>query len=69
MTRLYDLCKQVSEELEQTHAGNPMALIRAKGEIATRVGFLVGMVGPHDFDDPDKITRLQAAVRDIGIHA
>jgi len=68
MTGLYDLCKQVSDELERTHSGDPMGLIRAKGQIATRTGFLVGLVGPGDHDDPEKIRRLASVATELGIH-
>ncbi len=68
MTRLYDLCKRISQELERTHSGDPVGLIRAKGQIATRTGFLVGMVGPGDHDDPDKMHRLLSVAGELGIH-
>lgn len=69
MGQLYDLCSRVTTYLESKHADDPLALIRAKGEIATRTGFLVSMVSPNEFDDPNKIARLREAVSRLGIPA
>lgn len=68
MGALYDLCQKVTQHLERTYP-DPIGLIRAKGEVATRAGFLVSLVGPGDYDDPDKITRLRRAVRELDIPA
>jgi hypothetical protein len=65
--QLYELCQRVSSELERRHAGDPMGLMRAKGELATRTGFLAGMVGPNDSDDAEKTRRLRDAASAIGI--
>lgn len=67
MSRLYEVCKQVSESLESTHAGEPLELIRAKGLLATKVGFLVSLVTPHDYDDPMKIAAVLGAAAELGI--
>lgn len=67
MSQLYQLCKRVGEQLETTHAGDAMALLRAKGQFATKTGFLVTMVSPADPDDPVKIVRLQQAAAELGI--
>lgn len=69
MGTLYDLCKRVSAELEAKHAGDPIGLVRAKGELATRAGFLVTLVGPNDYDDPGKVAALRAAASELGIVA
>lgn len=69
MGQLYDLCARVTSYLEAQHADDPMALIRAKGEIATRTGFLVSMVHPSEFDDPHKIAKLREAINSLGIGA
>lgn len=67
VSQLYQLCKRVGERLEATHAGDAMALLRAKGQLATKAGFLVTMVSPADSDDPVKIVRLQQAAAELGI--
>lgn len=69
MGTLYELCKRVSAELESKHAGDPIGLVRAKGELATRAGFLVTLVGPNDHDDPAKVAALKAAATELGIVA
>lgn len=67
MSELFRLCKRVGEQLEATHRGDPMGLLRAKGELATKAGFLVTMVSPGDADDPDKTLRLHRAAAELGI--
>jgi hypothetical protein len=67
VNHLFQLCKRVGEQLEATHAGDPMALLRAKGQLATKAGFLVTMVSPADPNDPDKIARLHIAAAELGI--
>lgn len=69
MGTLYDLCKRVSAGLEAKHAGDPIGLVRAKGELATRAGFLVTLVGPNAHDDSDKVAVLRAAADELGIVA
>ncbi len=69
MGDLYDLCSRVTAHLERAHAGDPMGLIRAKGELATHTGFLVSMVTRGEADDPIKIARLRDALDDLGISA
>ena len=66
--RLYDLCRCASEHLESAHIGDQIGLVRAKGQLATKTGFLVSLVSPSDADDPDKIRRLCAAADELGIH-
>jgi hypothetical protein len=65
---LYEMCRKVSEELERRHAGNPMGLVVAKGELARQTGFLAGLVGRSDPDDPEKIRRLRDAAAGIHIY-
>lgn len=67
MSELFRLCKQVGERLEAAHGADPMGLLRAKGELATKAGFLVTMVTPNDVDDPDKMRRLVRAAAELGI--
>lgn len=69
MGQFYDLCSRVTTYLETKHSDDPMALILAKGDIATRTGFLVAMVHPSDFDDPSKIAKLREAMSSLGIPA
>lgn len=66
MGRLFDLCRRVSDQLERSHT-EPIALVRAKGEIAAKAGFLVTLVSPNDPDDAEKIRRLQAAAHELGL--
>lgn len=65
--KLYDMCRRVSDALERQYSTDPMGLIRAKGELATITGFLAGLVGPNDLDDPEKIRRLREAATTLGI--
>lgn len=67
MGTLFDICRRVSLELEARHSNDAMGLLRAKGEIASRAGFLVALVGPNDPDDPEKVRKLSAAARELGI--
>jgi hypothetical protein len=69
MPELYRLAAEVTVRLEQRFAADPIGLIRAKGAIATKTGFLVSLVSPSDHDDPDKVRllRLAAAELDIAI--
>jgi hypothetical protein len=67
VSELFRLCKRVGEQLEANHAGDPMALLRAKGRLATKAGFLVTMVSPADSDDRDKTARLRQAAIELGI--
>ena len=62
------MCRKVSEELERRHAGDPMGLVLAKGEMARQTGFLAGLVGPSDHDDPGKIAALRHAAAAVNIH-
>jgi hypothetical protein len=64
---LYDLASSAIQQLETKHSNDPMALIRAKGDLATRTGFLVSLVSRNDPDDPVKITKLMHAASELGI--
>jgi hypothetical protein len=57
----------VSSELESKYANDPIGLVRAKGELATRAGFLVTLVGPGDDDDPEKVHALRSAAAELGL--
>lgn len=63
---LFDMCRQVTTRLESKHI-EPMALLRAKGELASKAGFLVTLVAQADPDDPEKIRRLHSAALQLGI--
>ena len=63
---LFDMCRRATTRLESTHA-EPMALLRAKGELATKAGFLVTLVAHSDPDDPEKMHRLREAAFELGI--
>jgi hypothetical protein len=67
VSNLFLLCKRVGEQLEAAHPNDPMALLRAKGQLATKAGFLVTMVSPADPDDPEKAARLQRVAAELGI--
>lgn len=67
MGALYDLSSAITDRLERDHAGDPMSLLRAKGALATKVGFLVSLVSPADTDDQDKIDKLKHAAAEMGI--
>ncbi len=67
MSEFYNLCTKVSSHLEESFSQDPLGLIRAKGEVATRTGFLVSLVGPGDPDDPAKIRLLQDVAKSLDI--
>lgn len=64
---LYELCQRVNAELERRHAGDPMGLVRAKGELARQTGFLAGLITRTDHNDPEKVRRLRDAASSLGI--
>lgn len=67
MGTLYDLCVRAGKELEARYGADPIGLIRAKGELAAKSGFLVTMVSPNDVDDLHKRERLVNAAREMGL--
>lgn len=67
MSKLYALCKSASEQLEAIHGNDAMALLRAKGELAAKAGFLVTLVSPGDPDDPQKAAKLRHVAAELGI--
>lgn len=66
MGELYTLARMVNAELEVKHP-DAIALMMAKGRLASQTGFLVSAVQPSDPDDPERIVRLRNAARDLGI--
>lgn len=68
MGTLYDLCAAAGRQLETRHAGDPIGLVRAKGELAAKAGFLVTLVGPSDPSDPMKIESLRRAAAELGLN-
>lgn len=66
MSALYDLASRITRQLENANADDPMGLIRAKGQLATKTGFLVAMITPQDPDDPIKLDRLRSAATELG---
>lgn len=67
MPELYRLAIGVTRHLEERHAGDPIGLIRAKGELAAKTGFLVTLISATDHDDPEKVRRLRDAATELGI--
>lgn len=67
MGLLYEMATRVTRELEKRHGTDPIALVRAKGQLATRTGFLVSLIGPNDPDDPAKIHAITLAAVELGI--
>jgi len=67
MGALYDIAQQVNGALARKHDGDAIGLVLAKGELATRTGFLVTLISPTDPDDPVKVHALREAARDLGI--
>ncbi len=64
---LYELCARATEQLEARYGSDPIGLVRAKGELAAKAGFLVTLVAPNDVDDQQKRERLVVAAREMGI--
>lgn len=67
LNTLYTMCRRAGAELETRHAADPIGLVRAKGELATRAGFLVTLVSPDDPNDPEKVRSLLSAAASLGI--
>lgn len=67
MGTLYDLCVRAGKELESRYGDDPIGLVRAKGELAAKAGFLVTLVTPNDVDDQQKRERLVRAAMEMGI--
>lgn len=67
MSQLYALCRTVHDRLESRHGHDPLELIRAKGALVARTGFVVSLVMPTDPDDPEKIVALRRAARAFDI--
>lgn len=67
MTTLYQMALEVTNQLEKRHASDPIGLIRAKGTLATKTGFLVALISPTDHDDPEKAQLLRSAAAELGI--
>ena len=61
MSELYRLASRITELLESRHRDDMIGLVRAKGEVAVRTGFLVTLITPHDPDDPEKLRLLREA--------
>lgn len=69
MSELYSLASAITAQLERRHGSDALGLVRAKGALATKTGFLVSLIGPNDPDDPAKVTRLREAARELGLSA
>lgn len=67
MPELYRIASTITRLLEERHASDPIALIHAKGELATKTGFLVSLITPNDADDPEKLRLLRTAAVEMGI--
>jgi len=67
MPELYCLATSITRQLEARHVGDMIGLVRAKGELATRAGFMVTLVGRNDPDDPQKVSRLREVAVELGI--
>ena len=67
MPEIYRLAAAITEHLAVNHAADPIGLIRAKGLLAQRTGFLISLITPNDPDDPDKIRLLRQAAAEFGI--
>jgi hypothetical protein len=67
MPELYLLASAITRHLGVLHANDSIGLIRAKGTLATRTGFLVSLISPNDPDDPEKVQLLRQAATELGI--
>ncbi|MHB9005180.1 MAG: hypothetical protein ACYC6C_14205 [Coriobacteriia bacterium] len=67
MPELYRLATDIARQLEARYAGDMIGLIHAKGELATRAGFMVTLVSRSDPDDPQKVRRLREVAAELGI--
>lgn len=67
MANLYEMARSINDQLESKHGGDPIALVRAKGLLASKTGFLVSLIGPNDPDDPAKMQAILLAAAELGI--
>ncbi len=65
MGLFYELCAELLEQVESQATG-PMDVVHAKGKLSVQAGFMVGLVGPSDPDDPAKIEKLRKSARELG---
>jgi hypothetical protein len=61
MGKLYDYCQQIQDHIER----NQLDVFKSRGELALRCGFLVSLIGPDDPDDPEKISSLRRAAKEV----
>lgn len=61
MGRLYDTVRRI----EYVIGEKQLPFFKTKGRIALEAGFSLGMIGAETPDDPDRISRLEAAARQI----
>jgi hypothetical protein len=61
MGRLYDDCVKIQDHIDR----QGLDVFRTRGELAMRCGFLITLIKPTDPDDPQKISALESAARDL----
>jgi hypothetical protein len=61
MGRLYDDCVKIQTHIES----QGLDVFRTRGELAMRCGFLITLIKPTDADDPQKISALEGAAREL----
>jgi hypothetical protein len=61
MGRLYDDCAKIQQHIES----QGLDVFRTRGELAMRCGFLITLIKPGDSDDPQKISALENAAREL----
>jgi hypothetical protein len=61
MGRLYDDCVKIQQHID----AQGLDVFRTRGELAMRCGFLITLIRPDDPDDPQKISALESAAREL----
>lgn len=61
MGKLYQYCEQIQAHIEN----NRLDVFRTRGQLNLRCGFLISLVTPDEPDDPQRLTALKDAARDV----
>jgi hypothetical protein len=61
MGKLYDYAVRIQKHVED----NNLDAFKTRGALALQTGFLITLVGENDPDDPQRISALREAARDV----
>lgn len=61
MGQLYDAVERINNEIER----RGLDVAKTKGEISLKSGFFLAIIFPHTPDDPEKLSKLKTAAKDV----